>query len=206
MRVYISGACSTGKTTLVNYIKSNLELFKSLIGIKNVVIIDELARKFFEQNNKGYASYSDLLKHYDDTMDYWSELICEFRRVIGDCAASNYVYIIDRGPIDYSVNLTLNYISGNKKQLESRAREYSSMMDRLNESLDSLTFMTQSDSAVEDDGFRPTNLIYKRNLELELFKLANRGNSNIIYLPDSTESRFAKIVHEIYYNLESKSN
>lgn len=206
MRVYISGVCSTGKTTLVNYIKDNLELFKSLIGVKNVVIIDELARKFFEQNNKGYETYAELLKHYDDAMDYWSELITEFKKVSGECSASNYVYIIDRGPIDYSVNLTLNYIAGSKKQLESRAREYASLMDRLTGSYDSLTFMTHPDYEVEEDGFRPTELLYKRTLEIELFRLANRGNSDIIYLPGSTEARFARIVHEVYSRFEDKSN
>lgn len=207
MRVFISGMSSTGKTTLINYIKDNLDIFKAFVGIKNVVFIDEIARKFFEEHNKGYSTYEKLLCNYRDCLDYSEELIDEFNNSMHDTNASNYIYIIDRAPIDYRINLTLNYTAGSSKEMTWAAEYYDNLYHRIwSTSPSDLIFMTNpklADAGVYDDGFRPIGLQYRRHLEKSLFEMAAKDTS-VILLPSSTEKRFAKVVNEINKKLEDK--
>ena len=207
MRVFISGMSSTGKTTLINYIKDNLDIFKSFVGIKNIVFMDELARKFFEDHNKGYSTYEELLCNYRDCLDYWEDLIKEFNNSMHNTNASNYIYIIDRAPIDYRINLTLNYTAGTPKEMAQAADSYDNLYHRIwLTSPSDLIFMTNpklADTEVEDDGFRPMSLQYRRSLEKSLFEMASKDTS-VIMLPSSTEKRFVKVVNEINKKLEDK--
>lgn len=220
MKVYISGMSSTGKSTLINYIKEHQDIFEALLELKSyqrqikfneTTYIEEVARKFFEDNNRGYATYEELLKNYGDCMEYWGELIDHYREIDRKCCARNCIYIIDRGPIDYKINLTLNYTAGSAKQMKEYAMQYHDYYDKIcGVGYDDLVFMTNPYKvdldSVESDGFRPSGLIYRRVLEQSLFDLAVRQNDNIIMLPNDTDQRFAKVVYGIKAKLDEQFN
>ena len=217
MRVYISGMSSTGKSTLINYIKEHQEMFEALLelrsqryGIKpgSIIYVEEVAREFFKENSKGYSSYEDLLKNYGDCMEYWGELISYYGRYIREkCCESNYIYIIDRGPIDYKINLTLNYASGTAKQMKDYAMDYNKYYEDIRDTCsDELVFMTNPRhvdiTEVEQDGFRPAGLIYRRAMEKSLFEMSISQGTNVILLRQATEDRFAQIVYGIKAKLD----
>lgn len=204
MLISVSGASSTGKSTLIKLLKKRLKeeiqggrLYDKLSinksRITNVVFIKEYIREYAEFYNidikKTFIVPEDAVNFQFNLFKYLKN---EYRVVMTE---SETLYICDRCPFDSIIYLTINYWRLSDDLKIKYSREYikyiHKSMELTNQSVDKI-FLTMTDnlnsSEIEDDGVRPD--IYKstRNFEIGLFKHLCRG-LNFFYLPNDTEHR-----------------
>lgn len=196
MHIYISGMSNTGKTTMINGLK---DLLKRKPLPLPITFVEELSRNYFKEHNYGHKSYADLLLDYESCFEYWKGLIAEFESTRKYFDLPRYICIFDRGPIDYRVNLILNYSAGSEELMKKYNMDFASLYASIEDpGLLDYTFST-STTLSEDltaDGFRPTDMNYRRSMEKILFDLANGNQPNHrMNLPSSTEDR-VRIIYD----------
>ena len=212
MLISISGASSTGKSTLIKALKERLEKEVRAGNFYNELNINksEIKRiEFVREYIREYADFykidiKDTFKVPEDAVKFQFELFeylkKEYRTVLIE---SDTLYICDRCPFDSIIYLTINYWRLSDELKVKYSREYikyiHKSMELTNQSVDKI-FLTMIDkidgSDIEDDGVRPD--IYKstRNFEIGLFKQLCRG-LNFFYLPNETENRINCVIEHL---------
>lgn len=197
MVITISGAASTGKTTLLE------ELKQCTKNDPHVKYYEEFIRTIYEDKYKDkYNSYAELLQ--GDPLDIISihkETARLFNEILWSSDTKNDVLVFDRSPIDISIYLYMNLIPYLHDDEIFRAyREAVTYIGRCTRD-----FMNHNpaiyyarpfaqDNIVED-GFRPTSLNGRRSLELDLFNHTFYSLPEPIHiLPDSLNDRVWSII------------
>lgn len=206
MLIYIPGMSSTGKTTLLNRIRELSEdgLFQKILGLPphKVEFIAEFTRSVFKQEAPAYMTYEDLISHPRECLIFQQRVAeaLKWKMQTTPYNVPDRIFICDRAPIDYRINLMLNYNTGDPewmKELEDHYRAIDWDFSQLPEA--DFTFMTNPYSnwnKVEYDGFRPEKYAYRRVIEEQAFKLAS-AVSGIRILPDGVDDRVGFIIRSI---------
>lgn len=191
MIINISGPSCTGKTTLVTNLSKRRKDIKNILKVNNVVPVYETARDIFKTHfGEKYETLNDLLQSRQATLDYHWMIAQDQAKRIGTYADDpNRLYIMDRGPLDTSIYLMLNY-SYNLDPLDGTRRQYETtikLLKSLHVKSKAITFRTLPfDIEVEKDGFRPEKYEELRDMEVEMFENVFQGAP---VLPDGAEKR-----------------
>lgn len=200
MIISISGAACTGKTTLLDHIKSNTHNY----GKDDVCCYGEFIRNVFDRDYKDkYEDYAELLKGDPiDIIDIHKETAKYFNEILWS-SDLNKLLIFDRSPLDIQIYLYMNLSNYLKSdgELLRRYREASNYIYRCSVDFmgyNPLLFYTRPFSDdIENDGFRPMSLIDRRALELSLFDREFLSHPNVVILPSNLEDRFSIIEESI---------
>jgi len=205
MIITISGAASTGKTTLIE------ELKQVTSNRKEIKYYGEFIRTLFEEHYKDkYDSYADLLQGDPlDIIALHKETARLFNEVLWSNTNSHEILIFDRSPIDISIYLYLNlipYLNFDNEYSIQIFKEYRKAVvyisrctqDFLNHRPTIYYTRPFPQDNIVDDGFRPTSLNKRRSLEIDLFNQTFYSLPEAIsILPDNLEDRVAMITQAI---------
>lgn len=206
MLIYISGMSCTGKTMLMNTLKEFCKegLFQKIIGVKDnpVEFVTEFTRSVFREQAPAHLRYEDLISNPQECLVFHQRVAEALRLKLGRTAYNNpdRLFIFDRAPIDYRINLLLNYNTGDPEWMAELSSHYLAI-DRMLADLPKghFTFMTNPDSPMnrmEYDGFRPEKYAYRRVVEYQYFRLASKL-PEVRILPDGVTDRLGFICRSI---------
>lgn len=193
MIVNISGASSTGKTSLVETLKQHHKPLLESIFNGSVVFGQESIREVASIQYSGrslqdiFQNKEDSLKIQFDVARYNYELYTELIK------RKDVLYIFDRGPIDNLVYTMLCYNTSPVEIMAKYSKDFSKYC-ALNRSIAKyadLVFLTKADNLVdapEDDGFRPQLFSLLRKAETELFSVI-LDKPDVIELPSDCNER-----------------
>lgn len=173
--VQILGPSSSGKTTLINHVKENIDYYEKLSG-KSIRIEDEYSRRVFSSEySRDYDTFEDLIsdpvRNYD-FQKYVNGIVTRHESKYID--EPDTILLCDGGSISNLVYLSLAYKHLPTKKLRVSSKKLYDKAKSNTEGLfslcDSLYLSTPNQpSVVEHDGFRPETLLNYRNEELDLF-------------------------------------
>lgn len=198
MIITISGAGCTGKTTLLNHIKSQNPYSR---GNNEIHYHGEYIRNIFESHYKNkYPSFEELLANPMDVINIHKETARLFNEVLWS-SDLNEIHVFDRSPLDISIYLYMNlmncldpekYPEIFQKYLEASKYIHRCASDFMNHN--PILFYTRPfSSEIENDGFRPVSLIERRGLELALFDKEFLSLPGVHVLPSNLEERINMI-------------
>lgn len=193
MILNITGPASTGKTTLVNDLKSYTEELKKIFNVEEVKVLHETARGIFDRyfSNK-YSTLEELLGNSRDAIEYHRYItINQLQTMSKYSNMPDTLLICDRCELDTMVYLSLNYHNIQDESLREELEVlYREMLRQLHESFlqsNNITFRTLPFKDVEHDGFRPGLYDVLRQSECLGFDMITESVS--ILLPSGREER-----------------
>lgn len=204
MIITISGAACTGKTTLLEYVQSNMTDYDG-----GVVCYGEFIRTVFDRDYKDkYKDFAELLEGDPmDIINIHKETARLFNEVLWSSDLTRLL-VFDRSPLDIQIYLYMNLAPYLVKDAEllKKYREASNYIYRCTAdfmSYNPLLFYTRPfDDCIEEDGFRPQSLIDRRALELSLFDKEFLPHPNVVVLPSELNSRLSIIKEAISNRLK----
>ena len=168
MRISISGAQGTGKTTLMNFIKSD-EAFQNYEKITEIV--RSLAARGIKVNKEAdhYSQCVILEEHYKNILK-WNNSIT------------------DRSSVDAFVYATWSYINGKfsfkeHKEHESLFLSCVPFYERI--------FYIPVEFGMENDGFRDTDISYQQEIARLFINTFHRYHIKYDVLTGTTEQRYS---------------
>lgn len=193
MIICIGGPCSTGKTTLIKELETL---------VKGITPHVEYGRLYLNSTEK---RLSDVLKDEKELLEYTKAISYEMIGAINSAEKSDLI-IFDRSPIDYLVNLELNF-----NRFESLSEETKEWVSRIRRELTAvavgkvdMTFFTTASKSdpIEEDGFRPTDYLSSRGDEIEYFEeyYHNYAFGRMKQLPDRLQDRMITVTNYIIRN------
>lgn len=198
MIITISGVACTGKTTLLEAIKTEIS------SKKKIYYHEEFIREIFSEKyaNK-YKDYEELLSGDPiDIIDIHKETAKRFNDILWSSNLNN-ILIFDRCPLDASIYMYINlkdHIT-NDSHILSRYREASRYIYHCSENFlkysPVILYTRPFNEGIENDGFRPDTLIKDRSLEISLFDKEFLSLPDVHILPDKLEDRVYIIDHVI---------
>lgn len=206
MLIYISGMSSTGKTTLLEELgrMSERGFLQKILGFPDneVEFISELTRSNFYKIAPASMNFEMLVSNPSDYLAFMKKVFQDLNHELGTKYINSYDRLVfcDRAPIDYRINLMLNYNNGDPDTM----RELGSCYLSLDEAFSKLpegrfVFMTDplsSRNHIKYDGFRPEKYFYRRLVERQYFLLASKL-PNVKLLPDGLYDRVGFICRSI---------
>lgn len=192
MIITISGAACTGKTTLLESIKERVVSSSH----KRVHCYAEFIRSSFDDHySNKYKDFADLLSGDPvDIIDIHKETARLFNEILWSSNLDD-ILLFDRSPLDISIYMYLNIkdhlILNNDIIHKYRAASnyvHRCISDFLNHN-PIVYYARPFSDIVEEDGFRPTSLIDRRELELSFFDKEFLSLPNVHILPDSLSDR-----------------
>lgn len=206
MLVYISGMSCTGKTTLIEELKSMSErgILQKILGFPDnkVEFISELTRSTFHRIVPNCMSFETLISNPSEYLAFMEKVFQDFKRELGTKYINSYNHLVfcDRAPIDYRINLMLNYNNGDPDIMKALGSYYLSLDEAFSQLPEgNFLFMTDPLSIrnhMEYDGFRPEKYSYRRLVEKQYFLLASKLSS-VRLLPDGLYDRVGFICRSI---------
>lgn len=178
MKISISAAQGTGKTTLMNALREESML-------KDNVFITEIVRSLISQGikiNKGADHDSQcriLEEHYKNTLRYDN-------------------FITDRSALDAFVYATWDYLKGNYTYEQHKVHE-SMFLDTVG--MYDKFFYIPIEFEMSEDGVRDTDKQYQKEIADLYIKIANKYNIPFIGLTGTVNQRVKKFI-EYYQDYE----
>ena len=192
MIINISGASSTGKTSLVNTLKSYKPLLESIYN-GSVVFGEESIREVASLHYEG-KSLQDIFQNKEDSLKIQFDVARYNLKLYTELLKDRQtLHIFDRGPIDNLIYTLLCYNTSPAEVMAKYAKDFS-LCCALNRSLSKyvdIIFLTKTDNLAEtpeDDGFRPELFSLLRKAEVELFN-SILDKPNITELPSDCNER-----------------
>lgn len=209
MIITISGAACTGKTTLLKAIEEYLRSDRGH-SHKRIRFYGEFIRNQFNKHySHKYKDFADLLAgDPEDIIDIHKETARLFNEVLWTSDPKD-ILIFDRSPLDISIYMYMNlipYLREGRGDIVYKYREASKYVYRCSADFmnhDPIIFYTKpfSDS-VEEDGFRPTSLINRRELELALFDKEFMSLPTVYILPSNISERLCTVKSVLVDNVK----
>jgi len=171
MRISISGACSSGKTTAINKIKS-------ICNDKGIPI--EIASEFIREN-KDIVSIDEIRKDSNRYFKLQHDVIMT-RIKMETTAPRKGIFLTDRNLID-TLYYYQNYVT-DKNIVNCNGYTYHTLLDYLlnyiktDTNLDLIILMKPLKGVGLDDPMREKNLINSQNSEWEIIRALNYGFYN----------------------------
>ncbi|MCM1221849.1 MAG: ATP-binding protein [Lachnospiraceae bacterium] len=206
MLIFISGMSCTGKTTLINTLEEmgKQGLLQKILGKPDypIEVVKELTRTMFYELCPVWMTYKDLIAHPSDYMTFIHRVADRFDSLVRKYSSydKDRIIIFDRAPIDYRINLLLNYNNDNPTEMNDLASHYLEV-DTIFSKVPNgdYLFMTNPNSPMnkmEYDGFRPKDYSHRRIIEYQYFRLVSQLPDTII-LPDGVTDRIGFIIRSI---------
>lgn len=188
MIISISGPSSTGKSTLISALK---EYYGD-----GCVIMSEVIRESLAEMLKTYGSLNGIYEDKDATLKSIEKLCDDYcNSVLKLPYLDSKPIIMDRCHIDgivYALINTLPFDGCDEVVSKVVTRYLSTPIE-----FDKVYFTVPSDDdKIEDDGFRSMQLLHRRPLEVNLFKMYHTQR-NAVVLPDGVYKRVHLIVSDI---------
>lgn len=170
MKIAISGAQSTGKTTLINELEK-LDFFKEFNFLTEIT--REVKRKGFPINEDGnnltqiFIINSHIERFYSNT-----NFICD-RCILDGLVYTNYLYYngkVDRWVLDYAFEV------------------YKILINKYD-----IIFFIQPEFSIIDDGIRSTNKQFRDDI-IEHFNHYIKNCDNIVYINGDNKTRIENII------------
>lgn len=194
MIVTVSGASCTGKTTILDYVKDSID--KRKIYSDHIFTYGEFIRDKFEENySSKYESFADLLQGNPyDIIALHKDTARKFNDVLWSSDTTNDILIFDRCPIDINIYMYMNiapYLDdhGVRYAYRKAAAYVSRCIDDFLNHNPRMLYTRPFSAEVERDGFRPTSLIDRRELEVALFDKEFYSLPGVLVMPDSLDAR-----------------
>lgn len=176
MKICFTGAHSTGKTTLLNYLRNNYSLDDSYY-------ITEVARKII---NRGFSLGMNATS--ESYFNFINDQLCE-----EELAKNKKLVFSDRSIID-----TVGYAKANIKTGCSKVKEYVvqalEKIWQLERQYFDLYVYFPIEFQLIDDGFRDLDLDYQKCVDTEIKNLLTNAGINFIELKGTIENRCLKLV------------
>lgn len=191
MVISISGPASTGKTTLINQIKSQ----GKLANYKNIIIVNEIIREMFKEDFlPQVGSVEQMMEDKDYDLKWVKEVgkrtSAHIKNEINKYNNDDTLIILDRCTLDhfiYSLMHTIKF-SLTPEEFYEFVKEYSKRDENIDYIF--LTSIPENDF-YEIDGIRPKTWENTRYLENSLFELIFKEVS--IKLPHNNDDRIKVI-------------
>lgn len=172
MKISLSGAQCTGKTTLINQIENDTEFLKEFVIIKEVVrtIKKKEGAKFeFNKSNDFDSQEMILAEHHRNTLKYDN-------------------FITDRGSLDAFAYATKNYLDGKFTFREWKLFE--SCFNNTQHRYDIVFYLPIDIIPMEDDTVRDTDTTYQTEIHNIFMWIIAEYNVSVIILNDPLDERF----------------
>lgn len=206
MLIYISGMSSTGKTTLMHELESVFQDKKFIFSILGIPehepdFISEVTRSLFRSTAPAYMDFNMLISNPEEYLFFMDKV---FQKIQNEIYSTYYrnpnrLVFCDRAPIDYRINLSLNYNNGDPEMMEHLKEHYLRLDGNFSRLPKGLIFMTNPHKGlteVEYDGFRPEKYAYRRAIEKQYFQIASKS-PDVSILPEGVIDRVGFIIRSI---------
>ena len=212
MLICISGPASTGKTTLMRTFSSQLVGDEALIHplISQFSKIETKAEtvRSFHRSFMPDKTLDEILADPELAIKFQIGIAQDLVNQVVETAKNgkDHLTVMDRGPLDTYVYLTINYSKASPDLMERYSRDYHDMCHQLrvaSELVDRYFFTVPDPNSyyIVDDGYRSKGYSYRRDYEIELFTMLGYTNPKVEFLPAETDLRVLTI-YRYLMNLE----
>lgn len=195
MLIGISGPACTGKTTLLEDLKPELERLCASGGIKLEIRTERIRHLYQQRYHDIYATLDDLLGA--DPLELDLALAEMFRAETDLRSGCGELIIYDRTALDVAAYTSLDKLRGFRNQgIEQRIdKALHGCLKRID-----TTLMTwELPLETECDGFRSTAYLENktRQQELDIFRMLGEAFHDTVWLPADRQARAAVAVEKI---------